>query len=62
MEIGTLAKNYVLCTPISLLYGTRGSAECQGLNTEDECFCKHKPFFTSEKTEANNPQKLGLDK
>lgn len=62
MEIGTLAKSYISCTQISLLCRTRGSAECQGLNTEDKSFCGHKPFFRSEKAEANSPQELGLHK
>lgn len=61
-EIVMLAKNYILCTQISLLCRTRESAECQGLNTEDKSFFKHKPFFTSEKPDANTPQKLGLHK
>lgn len=62
VEIGTLAKSYISCTQISLLCRTRGSAEHQGLNTEDKSFCEYKPFYRSEKREANSPQKLGLHK
>jgi len=55
MERVTSAKSYTSCTQTSILCRTRGSAERQGLNTEDKSFCEHKPLFRSEKAEANTP-------